>query len=268
MKKILLIMLALLTIGSQMEVSAKKEKKGIKWEWDGTKSGNATIDNYLLQIDTLYRKVQSYQESIDTYAMKDTTLNINGKYYQLAWMEDSNKNILTRATVNWQCVQAYTLGASIILNMASAGLGSATAATALPQLGFKALKFAKYVKGGPAVISQGTKAIKAVRGKWIANSRKWKAMKDGAIADPKTIGFDGFTPEIINKFNKCFYIKEIKEDSPEYEEVVKHFTGKTPEEIAEENKNFANEIALSTVLPEDKSKALDEAPDLEEELDS
>lgn len=268
MKKILLFALALLTMGSQAEISAKKEKKELKWEWDGTKSGNVTIDNYLLQIDTLYNKVKSYQESMDTYTMRDDTLYIKGKYYQLAWMVDSQNKILTRATVNWQCVQAYTLGANIIMDMTSAGIGSAEAATALPQLGLKALKFAKYVKGGPAVISAGTKAIKAVRGKWIANSRKWKAMKDGAIENPNTIGFDGFTPEVINKFNKCFYIKEIKEDSPEYEEVVKSFTGKSPDEIAEENKNFANEIANSTILPEDKSKALDKTPDLEEELDS
>ena len=267
MKKLFLLTLVLLTMGSQMEVSAaKKEKKGLKWEWDGTKSGNKTIDDYLVQIDTLYNKVQEYQKSIDSYVMKDTTLQLNGKWYQIAWMEDSQGQILTRATVNWQCVQAYTLGANIILDMTNAGLGSATASLALPELGLKALKFGKYVKGGPAVISEGTKAIKAVRGKWIANSRQWKAMKDGAIEDPSTIGYEGFSTNFIEKLNKCFYIKEVKEDDPTYQEIVKSNEGKSAEEIAKDAQGWTNQMEQATVLPEDKSKALDETPDLEEEL--
>jgi len=269
MKKLLLLALALLTIGSQMEVSAaQKEKKGLKWEWDGTKSGNETIDKYLLQIDTLYNKVQAYQQSLDSYVMKDTTLQLNGKWYQIAWMEDSHGQILTRATVNWQCVQAYALGANIILDMTNAGLGSANAALELPKLGFKALKFGKYVKGGPAVISEGTKAIKAVRGKWLANSRQWKAMKDGAIADPSTIGYKGFSAIFIEKLNKCFYIKEVKEDDPIYEEVVKKNEGKSAEDISREATGWTSQMEQATVLPEDKSKALDETPNLEEELDA
>ncbi len=269
MKKILLLTLAMLTLCSQMEVSAKKEKKGLKWEWDGTKSGNVTIDNYLLQIDTLYNKVQSYQQSLDAYVMKDTTLQLKpGKWYQIAWMVDSQGRILTRSTVNWQCVQAYSLGASIILDMTNAGLGSATAALALPSLGLKALKFGKYVKGGPTVISEGTKAIKAVRGKWIANSRKWKAMKDGAIEDPTTIGYDGFSPEFVKKLNKCFYIKEVKEDDPLYSETIKSNEGKSADEIAQEAKGWTSTMEQATVLPEEKSKSLDELQDLEEELDS
>ena len=269
MKKVLLLALALLTMGSQMGVSAaKKEKEGLKWEWDGTKSGNETIDKYLLQIDTLYNKVQEYQKSIDSYVMKDITLQLNGKWYQIAWMEDSQAQILTRARVNWQCVEAYALGANIILDMTNAGLGSASAALALPELGLKALKFGKYVKGGPAVISEGTKAIKIVRGKWLANSRQWKAMKDGAIEDPSTIGYDGFSASFIEKLNKCFYIKEVKEDDPTYQEIVKKNEGKSADEIAKDASGWTSQMEQATVLPEDKSKALDETPNLEEELES
>lgn len=267
MKKVLLIALALLTMSSQMEVSAaKKEKKGLKWEWDGTKSGNATIDQYLLQIDNLYNKVQEYQNSIDSYVLNDTILPLNGKWYQIAWMEDSQGRILTRATVNWQCVQAYSVGANIILDMTNAGLGSATAALALPELGLKALKFGKYVKGGPAVISEGTKAIKAVRGKWIANSRKWKSMQDGAIKDPKTIGYDGFSDSFIQKLNKCFYIKEIKEDDPIYQEVEKKKEGKSADELSEGAKGWTSQMEQATVLPEEKSKILDDLPNVDDEL--
>ena len=268
MKKVLLIALALLAMSSQMEVSAKKEKKGLKWEWDGTKSGNATIDQYLLQIDTLYNKVKDYQNSIDAYVLNDTILLLNNKYYQIAWMEDSQGRILTRGTVNWQCVEAYTVGANIILDMANAGLGSATAALELPNLGLKAFKFGKYVKGGPAVISEGTKAIKAVRGKWIANSRLWKSMKDGAIKDPKTIGYDGFSDSFIEKLNKCFYIKEIKADDPNYQVVEETEKNKSAEELSEMSKGWTDKMEQATILPEEKSKSLAEPADLEEELDS
>jgi hypothetical protein len=270
MKKILLMVLAMLTIGSQLNVCAakkdKKEGKGLKWEWDGTKSGNANIDKYLLQIDTLYHKVQEYQNSLEGLEIKEDTFSVNGKYYIMSHMEDASHNIYTRGQVNWQCVQAYSLGASIILDMTNAGLGSANAALELPQLGFKALKFAKYVKGGPAVISEGTKAIKAVRGKWIINSRRWKTMKDGAIEDASSIGYTKFTSDVVEKLNKCYYIREITNESPEYEDVIKHFTDKTPEEIAKEAEEQAQKLAQSTIMPEDKSKTLDETPNLEDEL--
>lgn len=269
MKKILMIALAFLALGSQMEVNAakdKKESKGLKWEWDGTKSGNATIDNYLTQIDTLYDKMQEYQNSMESLSIVEDTMHINGKYYIMSHMEDTSGNIYTRGRVNWQCAQATMQGANIVLEMTNAGLGSATAALELPNLGLKALKFGKYVKGGPAVISEGIKAIKSIRGKWVANSRTWKAMKDGSIENAASIGYQGFTPEIVEKLNKCYYVREITSEAPEYEEVVKHFTGKTPEEIAKETEDQARKLAQSTVMPEDKSKMLDETPDVDEEL--
>ena len=271
MKKILVIALALLVVGSnQMQVNAakkdKSESKGLKWEWDGTKSGNKVIDDYLVQIDTLYTNMQEYQNSMESLEIKEDTMNINGKYYIMSHMEDASGNIYTRGRVNWQCAQAAMQGTNIVLEMTNAGLGSATAALELPNLGLKAFKFAKYVKGGPTIISEGTKAIKAIRGKWVANSRKWKSMKDGAIEDAASIGYQGYNTDVIDKLNKCYYVREITTESPEYEEVVKHFTGKTPEEIAKETEEQAQKLAQSTVMPEDKSKQLNETPDLEDEL--
>ncbi len=217
MKKILFIALAMLTLCSQMEVAAQKkdkEKKGIKWEWDGkTLSGNTEIDTYIKTIDTLYNKIQTYVETMDKYEMVPESFELNGKKYELVYMIDENKHIVTRGTVNWQCVQAIMQGTNIILDMTNAGLMSANAAMTLPQLGFKALKFGKYVKGGPAVISAGTKAIKDVRKRWINNSKTWKDMKVDAIEDPKSIGYSGMTDELASKLNKCCYIKEVKEFS-------------------------------------------------------
>jgi hypothetical protein len=253
MKKILFIALAMLTLCSQMEVAAQKsdkETKGIKWNWDGkTLSGNAEIDNYIKTIDTLYNKVQSYVETMDKYELVTERFELNGKKYELAYMLDEHKQIVTRGTVNWQCVQALMQGTNIVLDMTNAGLMSANAVMTLPQLGLKALKFGKYVKGGPAVISAGTKAIKDVRKRWINNSRTWKDMKVDAIEDPKSIGYTDMTDELASKLNKCCYIKEVKEFSETKDE------SKSEGQVVSEASSVFNTIANAQQAAEDARKS-------------
>lgn len=256
MKKIIILALALLTLGSQMEISAqkkekvKKEKKVMKWNWDGkTLSGNEKIDTYIKTIDTLYNRVQIYNEVMDTYEMKTEVFPCNGKMYKLVYMHDSEGRIVTRGTVNWQCVEAVMQSTNIVLAMTNASLMSADAAMELPNLGLNALKFAKYVKGGPAVISAGTKTIKDVRKKWVQNSRNWKDMKVSAIKDPKTIGYEGMDDNLIKKLNKCCYIKEIKEFS-ETKEV-----GKSESVVISDANTVFSAIANAQQAEEDKRKS-------------
>jgi hypothetical protein len=218
MKKLLFMALALLVLGSQTQAVAadkkdKKEKKGLKWEWDGeTLSGNDEIDTYIKTIDTLYNKVNSYKDSIDLYEFhsKQFTLD-NGKKYEICYMLDDKGQLVTRGTVNWQCVRAIMQGTNIVLDMTNAGLKSANAALTLPKLGMKALKFSKYVKGGPAVISAGTKAIKDVRKKWIRNSQRWKEVKNDAIPNAKSLNIPGMNDDLAAKLDKCCYIKLVPE---------------------------------------------------------
>lgn len=253
MKKILLLALALLSMCCQTGIAADKESKGkkaMKWNWDGkTFSGNDKIDNYLKTIDTLYNKVQLYNETMDSYQLTTQEFELNGKKYELAYMLDDKGQIVTRGTVNWQCVQAVLQATGITLDMTNASLLSANAALELPHLGLKALKFAKYVKGGPAVISAGTKEIKDVRKKWIKNSRKWKDMKVDAIKDPKSIGYTGMTAELAQKLNKCCYIKEIKEFS-ETKQVDKSETS-----VITDASTAFNAIANAQQAEEDKRKS-------------
>lgn len=214
MRKVLMIALALLTLGSQMEVAAekkeKKEKKALKWDWDGqTLSGNEKIDTYIKTIDTLYNKVNSYVDSISKYEMKIKPFEHNGDEYEVAYMIDEEGKMVTRGTVNWQCAQAIIQGTNIVLDMTNAGLLSANAALTLPELKLKAIKFAKYVKGGPAVIAAGTKAIKDVRKKWLSNARRWKDIKVDAIADPKSLNYEGMDDALAEKLDKCAYIRKI-----------------------------------------------------------
>ena len=83
MKKILFVALALCTLSSAVyaqkkDKKEKKEKKPIEWTWDGTRSGNASVDNYLVTIDTLWTQIQSYSEELDTYQFQSDTLTITG----------------------------------------------------------------------------------------------------------------------------------------------------------------------------------------------
>ena len=256
MKKILFIALAMLTLFGQTNAvgqESSKKSKGIKWEWDGkTLSGNTEIDTYIKTIDTLYNKVQGYTETLDKYKMVTERFELNGKKYELAYMLDEQGQIITRGTVNWQCVQAIMQGTNIVLDMTNASLMSANAALTLPKLGFKALKFGKYVKGGPAVISAGTKAIKDVRKRWINNSRTWKDMKVDAIKDPKSIGYTGMTDELASKLNKCCYIKEVKEFSETKNET------KSEGQVVSEAASVFNTIATTQQAAEDARKSNEE----------
>lgn len=270
MKKVLLIALAMLTIGSLVvnaEKKEKKEKKELKWEWDGKLSKDEEINKYLLTIDTLYNRVQAYKEDFGNFNLVEDTFSYNNKFYVISCMADEKNNIISRARVNWQFAQAYAEGALILLDMTRAGLMSANASMRLPKLGLDALKFAKYVKGGPAVIAKGTDAIKEIRGKCLRNSRTWKEMKEGALENAATIGYDGFTDEIVKKLNKCFYVKEIKEDSPEYSEIVAKYKNMSADEIARQCQDVAQKIDKTTVLPEDKSKESDKELDVDKAME-
>lgn len=287
MKKVLMIALALLTLGSQMEVAAEKkekkakEKKALKWEWDGkTLSGNETIDTYIKTIDTLYNKVQSYAKNMSQYEMVTRIVEdkTTGKKYEMAYMLDDQGNLVTRGTVNWQCVEAVMQGTNIVLDMTNAGLMSANAALTLPQLGLNALKFGKYVKGGPAVISAGVKAIKDVRAVWLSNSRTWKDMKVDAVADVKSLNLEGMTDELAEKLNKCIYIREVKESSETTnqsttvelnKEVVVDTAVENPAaNPTEDIKDVLAELREKKVAEEDKNKTRNEMGDMQKYIDA
>lgn len=270
MKKIFLIVLALFTLGSQISVDAqkkeKKSKKELKWDWDGKLSSNSEINQYLLTIDTLYNRVQAYQENFGNFTLNEGYFYYNDKLYSISCMLDNQGRVASRARVNWQFAQAYAEGTLIILDMADATLGSTNAALTLPKLGLEAIQFAKYVKGGPAVISKGTQAIKTIRATCLKNSRKWKEMKDGSLDDAASIGYPGFTDEIVKKLNKYYYVKEVRMDDPTYTETVAKYRNMTNDEIATQCQDVAQKIDSTTVLPEDKNKESDEELDFEKAM--
>ena len=152
-------------------------------------------------------------------------------------------------------------GLSIVLAMTNAGLQSANAALALPQLGLNALKFGKYIKGGPAVISQGLTTVKTIRGKWISNLKDWRKMKAGALSENELRSLGYFDDASIKKVMKCIYVTEIKPGEPEYQEVQTVMKNKTEEEKKAEAEAYAQVIANSEVAKEDARRTMQEIND-------
>jgi hypothetical protein len=267
MKKLILIALALLTLGSTMQVSAakKKEKKGLTWEWDGTKSGNETIDAYLMRIDSLYKAVISYRDSVDAFQFKCDTITVGGKIYEMAYMLNPDGELVTQGMVNYQFMQATMNGMNIVLDMTSAGLGSVGAAAALPQLGFAgALSYGKYVKGGPAVISQGIATVKTIRGKWISNLRTWRGLKNDALTPEEVAALGIFNAETLEKVKKCVYIKEVKPEAPEYNDIKEVQQSKSQEELDAIASAAIGNLDQAQVAAEDAEKNLDNLDDIDQ----
>lgn len=264
----MLFALVLLTLGGTLEMTAqkkekkeKKAKKELKWEWDGTKSGNETIDNYLLTIDTLYNRVISYRDSIDAFQFKCETLEIGGKYYQMAWMLNPEGQLVTQGQVNYQCFKACGDGLNIVLDMTNAGLQSVNAALALPSLGLNALKFGKYVKGGPAVIAQGLTTVKTMRGTWISNLKTWRGLKNGALDEAQVRELGIFNDDAVKKITKCVYIKLIDPADPEYTDVETIMKSKTDEEKEAVAKAYADQIASVEMAKVDARSTMDTVND-------
>lgn len=230
-KSLLLIGFILFT---PFEISAKKEKKPFKWEWDGTKSGNKEVDSYLMQCDTLWNKIQSYQENINQYEYKNDTVLIAGKAYEMVWMEDVNSQLLSTANINWQLFNSVLAGTAIVLDGTLVGLQTVNATLALPNLGFAAISYAKYLKAGPKIIGMATKEIKE-----IVNMRKhqwgnWTDLKNDHV-DIKTLDLSsiGLTENDIKKISNCVFFREVASDEYIQTEVIS--TEKSLEDLTKED---------------------------------
>lgn len=259
-----IIMATIFSVCAFMPDNAMAQKK-YKWNWDGEKSGNETVDEYLLACDTLWNEIQSYQNDINLFEFKEQIVEINGKTYQVVHLEDNQGNIFTKATANWQLFQSIMSGASIVLSSVQIGLQTASATLALPQLGLKAFSFGKYVKAGPKIISLGAKEIKG-----IVQQRKyqwglWQQVKAGAV-DPETFDWEalGLSASMpVDKLKKCFFIKEVTSESENYEEIITIQQNKTEEQKKADLENLLAD-ASKEELPEDANKKLEKEPSAEE----
>lgn len=241
----------------------KKEKKPYEWNWDKKLSGDKNVDDYLLSIDSIWYQMQDLNKEMEIYTYKEDTLVVNGKTYIAAHMEDAKGDYVTRGTVNWQFAHTTTLSGSIVMQSTLVALQTATATMSLPNLGLNAFSYGKYVKAGPKVIEMAAKGVKDIWTIAVAQAKRWNGMKAESV-DPATIGLE-LTDKQKDIFEKCIYIKEVKETSPEYQVVKDMVSSKTEEQLKAESDAYFEALANTNILPEDASKTLDNLSD--EELD-
>lgn len=266
MKKItslsILLLAALMLMPSSMNAQDKKKKKAKKefvWDWDKKTSGNETVDAYLMACDTLWNDITQYQENITAYEFKEDTFKLGDKYYIQTWMQTKDNALLTKGAANWQLVESVASGVEIVANSVSIGAQTASATLALPSLGFKALSYAKYVKAGPVIIGKAGKEIKEIVVLRKEQMRKWKAVRKDAI-DPATL-FPDMDPALLKKLSKSYFIKELKPEETGYDEVKTMMEQKSPEELAQAQKDWLADLEAKTELPEDAQKTLNDDDD-------
>jgi hypothetical protein len=228
----------------------RKEKPAYVWNWDGTLSGNQTFDDYLRTVTDIWNEIVQYEQEFGCYNYVQDTLHHEGKFYIMAYMEDTVGNLITRNQSNWQIANSVMAGMNIVLSATNASLSTANATLALTDMGLAAIAFTPYIKGGPMVIAKGMKEMKAITKINKTISRQWKAAKNGAI-DPATLGL--FSEAEVKKMNKCCYFKEIVETDPMYTVLVTRYETKTPEELAAETAAMSSEWESKNEIPETKS---------------
>ena len=67
---IAMAMLIAFPIAGVAKDNKKKEKKAYEWKWDGTKSGNETVDAYLMSVDSIWNNMSEFHKMVDTYQYK------------------------------------------------------------------------------------------------------------------------------------------------------------------------------------------------------
>jgi hypothetical protein len=129
-------------------INAQKAKKEFIWEKPEKLTGNEDFDGYLLTCDTLWNKIQNYNEQITYYKVAqaptgevDETGNPIYKYMVI----DDEGNPYKTLQVITQYASWIASGSLIILECTALSLKTASATTALPKLGLKAISYAKYV---------------------------------------------------------------------------------------------------------------------------
>ena len=267
MKKLNCMLAALLAVLVMMPASMnaqnnkkkKKAKKEFVWDWDHVKSGNEDVDEYLLACDTLWNDITQYQENITAYEFKEDTFKLGDKYYVMAWMQTKDNALLTKSAANWQLVESITSGVSIVANSVQIAAQTATATISLPSLGLKALSYGKYVKAGPIIIGKAGKEIKEIVLLRKEQMKKWKAMRQDAI-EPATL-FPDMDPNLLNKLSKSYFIKELKPEEAGYDEIKTIMEQKSPEELAQDQKEWLAALEAKTELPEDAQKTLNDDDD-------
>lgn len=180
LKAVVLVLIALMVVpcGAQAQ-KKKKEKKPFVWELPKL-TGNKDFDEYLLTCDTLYTRIQHYNDSIVYYKVEQAETgqtDDTGKPLYKYQIVDAEGNVRTPGRALAQYADFILTGTNIILDCTNLSLLTATATASLPSLGFNALSYGKYIKAGPKIVGMGGKEIKEIVTSCKAQAKAIRALK-------------------------------------------------------------------------------------------
>lgn len=193
MKKNVLLTLCFAALGvffSQTTWAAKPKKESKPYEWKmPALTGNADFDQYLLKCDTINTRISSYCNDITFYQMRPVVVTENGQEgeqeFDRQWcMIDPETNTLRSSNAafkqNLDIILSYPM---LVLEMTSLATYTASATTALPNLGLKSVSYAKYLKAGPKMIAAGGAEMKKIYKAARAQAKQIKDLKAGKVDD-------------------------------------------------------------------------------------
>lgn len=192
-------LVVIVSLGSGIDLQAQKKEKKTKekkvkkefvWELPAL-TKNEDFDKYLLTCDTLYHEINKYCENMSFYTVApiivvdengDTLREANGEIFKRYAVVDTTDNYRIRGTKEalLQLTDIILGGTNLLLDIANISLLTASATTALPDLGaMNALTYAKYLKAGPKIAQMGTQEIKKIIESCKAQARAVKQLKNG-----------------------------------------------------------------------------------------
>lgn len=175
---LLAVCLILVPFNSQAQ-KKQKEKKPFVWELPKL-TGNDDFDRYLLTCDTLYTRIQSYNDSITYYKVEQAPtgeVDDAGKPLYKYKVVDNAGNTYNTLKVVSQYADFILAGTNILLDCTNLTLLTATATTSLPSLGLNAFSYGKYVKSGPQIVSLGGKEVKEIISSYKSQAKAIQTLK-------------------------------------------------------------------------------------------
>lgn len=179
---LLLLTIMLVPCGVYAQKKEKKEKKKFVWELPKL-TENQEFDTYLLTCDTLYNRIQAYNDNIVYYKVAQTDTgekdDAGQPLYKYAIVDDEG-NARNTGRALLQYADFVLTGTNIVLDCASLSLLTATATTALPSLGLNALSYGKYLKAGPRIVAMGGQEIKEIVTSCKSQAKAIRSLKNSS----------------------------------------------------------------------------------------
>lgn len=247
LKALVLVLIGLMVLPSGAQAQKKKkEKKPFVWELPKL-TGNEDFDKYLLTCDTLYTRIQHYNDSITYYKVLQAEtgqVDDTGKPLYKYLIVDAEGNARTPMRALAQYADFILTGTNIILDCTNLSLLTAVATTTLPSLGFSALSHAKYLKAGPKIVGMGGKEIKEIVTSCKAQAKDIRALKKSSTNTGDNKNAVMISSEVPTE------VEIIKETDANLDKVANSL----PKEEVQEMDDSAIDDLIESELPEVKEE--------------